>query len=66
MTLTYHYSLWDFRRVGGYKYAEINVSCPETAIPLQDKVEQKISAKGTTFFAYKEGRLVRSEVETNS
>ena len=66
VTLTYHYSLWDFRRVGGYECAEINVSCPETTIPLQDKVEQKISAKGTTFFAYKEGRLVRSEVETNS
>ncbi len=66
VTLTYHYSLWDFRRVDGYECAEINVSCPETTIPLQEKVEQKISAKGTTYFAWQQGRLVRSEVETTS
>ncbi|HEY3998721.1 MAG TPA: hypothetical protein VGO93_07635 [Candidatus Xenobia bacterium] len=66
VTLTYHYSLWDFRRVGGYECAEINVSCPETTIPLRDKVDQRISAKGTTYFAWREGRLVRSEVETTS
>lgn len=64
--LTYHYSLWGFTRTNGYECAEIKVSCPESSIPLQDKVEQRISATGTTYFAYKEGRLVRSEVETNS
>ncbi|MBM3465743.1 MAG: hypothetical protein FJX76_26935 [Armatimonadetes bacterium] len=66
VTLRYHYSLWDFTRVQGYECAEIRVSCPESTIPLQDKVEQRISATGTTYFAYKEGRLVRSEVETDS
>lgn len=66
VTLRYHYSLWEFTRMGGYECAEIRVSCPESTIPLQDKVEQRISATGTTYFAYKEGRLVRSEVETDS
>ena len=66
VTLRYHYSLWDFTRVGGYECAEIRVSCPESSIPLQDKVEQRISATGTTYFAHREGRLVRSEVETDS
>lgn len=66
VTLRYHYSLWDFTRVQGYECAEIRVSCPESTIPLQEKVEQRISATGTTYFAYKEGRLVRSEVETDS
>lgn len=66
VTLRYHYSLWDFTRMGGYECAEIRVSCPESSIPLQDKVEQRISATGTTYFAFREGRLVRSEVETDS
>lgn len=66
VTLRYHYSLWDFTRVQGYDCAEIRVSCPESTIPLQDKVEQRISATGTTYFAYKEGRLVKSEVQTDS
>lgn len=66
VSLKYHYSLWDFVRMQGYDCAEIRVSCPESTIPLQDKVEQRISATGTTYFAYKEGRLVRSEVQTDS
>lgn len=66
VTLRYHYSLWDFTRKQGYDCAEIRVSCPESTIPLQDKVEQRISATGTTYFAFKEGRLVCSEVETDS
>jgi len=66
VTLRYHYSLWDFTRVQGYDCAEIRVSCPESTIPLHDKIEQRISATGTTYFAHREGRLVRSEVETES
>jgi hypothetical protein len=62
--LTYHYSLWGTKTLTGYECAEIKVSCPETEVDIQEGMKQKISAIGTTYFAPKEGRLIRSEVET--
>lgn len=64
--LDYKYILWDTVKADGYDCAEIKVSCPETAIELQEGVTQTISATGATYFAYKEGLLVKSEVETKT
>jgi len=62
--LVYNYSLWGFRRIMGYDCAQIHVTCPEALIEISPRMSQSISAAGTTFFAYKEGKMVRSEVET--
>ena len=66
VSLFYNYSINDFKKVDGYECVEIKVSCPETKITLDTGVEQTISATGATYFAYKEGRLVKSEVETKT
>jgi hypothetical protein len=42
------------------------VKCPETTVALQEGVDQKIVANGTTYFAHKQGRLVKSEVNTET
>lgn len=66
VTLNYNYILWDFTKTEGHDCAEIKVSCPECKIALAEGVEQVLSATGTTFFAYKDGMLVKSEVETKT
>ncbi|MEW6282301.1 MAG: hypothetical protein AB1758_27085 [Candidatus Eremiobacterota bacterium] len=66
VTLTYTYKLGGFEHVQGYETATINVSCPSTTIQLQEGVEQKINATGTTNFGYRQGRLVGSKVETST
>lgn len=66
VTLNYNYSLWDFSKALGYDCAEIKVTCPETNIPIQEGIEQTLTANGTTLFAHKDGRLVKSEVETQT
>ncbi|MFP4498169.1 MAG: hypothetical protein ACLFQV_08155 [Vulcanimicrobiota bacterium] len=66
ITLNYNYSLWSFTNVNGYDVAEIKVSCPETKIPIAEGVEQVLTAEGTTHFAHKVGRLVKSEVTTTT
>jgi len=66
VTLVYEYSLWDLVRAHGYECAEIQVKCPETFIMIQEGITQKLVASGTTYFAYKEGKLVKSEVETKT
>jgi hypothetical protein len=66
VTLIYNYSLHDFAKVQGYDCAEIKVACPETKIPIQEGIEQTLTANGVTHFANREGRLVKSEVETKT
>lgn len=66
VTLKYGYTLSGFEHLLGYDSAVINVSCPTTTVPLQEGVEQKITAKGVTNFGHKQGRLVRSKVETET
>lgn len=63
-TLKFNYLLWGVEKTKGYECAIIQVNSPETEIPLDAGSVQKISAGGTTFFAHKEGRLVKSEVNT--
>lgn len=66
VSLDYNYSLWDFTKILGYDTAEIKVACKETKIPIQEGIDQTLSAEGTTYFAHKEGRLVKSEVATKT
>jgi hypothetical protein len=66
VTLTYNYTLNGFEHVLGYETAAIHVNCPTETIALQENVEQKITAKGVTNFGHKQGRLVRSRVETET
>lgn len=66
VTLTYHYTLAAFERVGGYDAAVISVECPKTSVEIQPQVTQSITAKGKTYFAHREGRLVKSNVETQT
>ncbi|MCE7870344.1 hypothetical protein DYH09_08205 [bacterium CPR1] len=66
VTLHYTYTLGGFEHVSGYDTAVIKVSCPSTTIQLQEGVEQKINATGTTNFGYRQGRLVASKVETST
>lgn len=66
VTLEYNYSLWNFSKTLGYSCAEIKVACPETNIPIQEGIDQTLTANGTTHFAHKQGRLVKSEVETKT
>lgn len=65
-TLNYIYTLTGTQKVHGYDCAEIKVSCPKKEIELQEGAKQTISATGTTFFACKEGKLVKSEIDTDS
>ncbi|MBI2265898.1 MAG: hypothetical protein HYU64_12110 [Armatimonadetes bacterium] len=64
--LKFNYMLWGLEKVKGYECAQIQVSSPETKIPIEEQVTQKVSAVGTTYFAHKEGRLVKSDVETKT
>lgn len=66
VTLKYGYTLAGLEHLIGYDTAVINVSCPTTTVPLQEGVEQKITARGVTNFGHKQGRLVRSRVETET
>lgn len=66
VTLKYGYTLGGFEHLLGYETSQVNVSCPTTTITLQEGVEQKITAKGVTNFGHKQGRLVRSKVETET
>lgn len=66
VTLVYNYSLEGFTKVLGYDCAEIKVACPETKIPIQEGIDQTLTANGITYFGHKEGRLVKSEVETRT
>ena len=66
VTLTYHYTLAGFERVGGYDVAVIEVECPKTSLEIQPEVIQSIVATGKTCFAHREGRLVKSNVETQT
>ncbi|HXE71972.1 MAG TPA: hypothetical protein VNO81_04865 [Candidatus Nitrosotenuis sp.] len=66
VTLNYHYTLAGFERVAGYECAVIKVSCPKTVIPVQEGIEQQITASGATYFAHREGRLIKSNVDTET
>ena len=66
LELNYRYILWDISKYKGMDSAEIKVSCPETSSEIQEGVNQKISATGSTLFDYVRGRLIKSEVETNT
>jgi hypothetical protein len=66
VALKYNYTLFNFTKVQSFDCAEIKVACPETKIPIQEGIDQVLSAEGTTFFAHKEGRLVKSEVKTKT
>ena len=66
LELNYRYILWDISKYKGMDSAEIKVSCPETTAEIQEGVNQKISATGSTLFDYLKGRLIKSEVETNT
>jgi hypothetical protein len=66
VTLNYNYSLWDFTRMRGYDCSEVKVFCPETSIAIGEGIEQVLTATGNTYFAHKDGRLVKSEVNTNT
>ncbi len=64
VTLKFIYTLSSVKKIKGYDCAHIVVKNPETEIPLSQGVTQTISARGDTYFAHKEGRLVKSDVET--
>ncbi len=66
VSLTYHYTLAGFERIAGYDVAIIQVECPKTSIEIDANVVQSIVATGKTCFAHREGRLIRSNVETNT
>ena len=42
------------------------MSCPETRFDLQESIQQSITATGITYFAHKQGRLIRSQVSTKT
>ncbi|MCL4513002.1 MAG: hypothetical protein M1421_03200 [Candidatus Eremiobacteraeota bacterium] len=63
-TLKFNYNLASIDKVKGYECARIAVSNPETEIPLSQGISQKVICSGATYFAHKEGRLVKSDVET--
>ena len=62
--LFYEYTVLGMASTGGYNCVEIGIKCDETRITLAEGIDQTIKAIGKTYFASKEGRLVRSEVET--
>lgn len=64
VALKFIYTLTGIEKVKGYDCAHIVVKNPETEISLSQGLSQKISAHGDTFFAHKEGRLVKSDVQT--
>ncbi len=58
--------LENFEHIKGYDCVKINVSSPETVIPLQENITQTMTVTGTTYFAYNEGKLIKSIVETDT
>lgn len=64
--LKYHYTLAGIEQTKGYETGVINVSCPETRFDLQESIQQSITATGITYFAHKQGRLIRSQVSTKT
>lgn len=64
--LTYHYTLGGIEQSRGYEVAVINVSCPETRFDLTEDTSQSITATGVTHFSHKSGRLIKSQVSTNT
>lgn len=64
--LTYHYTLSGLEQSRGYEVAVINVKCPETRFDLTEDTAQTITASGVTHFSHKSGRLVKSQVSTNT
>ena len=64
--LTYHYTLAGLEQSKGYDVAVINVKCPATSFDLQESIKQTITAEGVTHFGHKKGRLIRSQVATNT
>jgi hypothetical protein len=64
VTLKFIYTLSAISKIKGYDCAHIMVKNPESEITLSQGVTQKISAKGDTYFAHKEGRLIKSDVQT--
>jgi hypothetical protein len=62
--LKFNYTFQGIEKMKGYDCAKIIVKNPETEIPLSPGIVQKITANGSNYFAHKEGRLVKSEVET--
>ncbi|MCL5773839.1 MAG: hypothetical protein M1536_05605 [Firmicutes bacterium] len=65
-TLNYTYTLVGTGKINGHDCAEIKVSCPQKEIELNESTRQVLSASGITYFAYKEGKLVKSEIHTDS
>lgn len=64
VSMKFNYTLKSIEKVKGYDCARIEVKNPETEIALSQGITQKITATGATYFAHKEGRLVKSDVET--
>lgn len=64
--LKYHYTLAGVEQLKGYDVAVINVNCPDTQFDLQEEIKQSITATGVTYFAHKQGRLIKSQVSTKT
>jgi hypothetical protein len=65
-SMHFHYHLTGIEQVNGFTCAHIDVRQPETPLELGEGITQKLRTEGATWFAYSEGRLVKSEVETSS
>lgn len=66
ITLTYHYTLKGIKKIHGYECAEIDVKSPVSTHDLGEGVTQTLTAGGTTYFAYNQGKLVQSTVHTKT
>jgi hypothetical protein len=62
--LKFNYNLASIDKLKGYDCARIVVSNPETVIDFSQGFSQKVICSGATYFAVKEGRLIKSDVET--
>jgi len=62
--LVYKFTFDNLDKLGDYDCAVIKSVCPETKIPLGDKNEMIMNAEGMTYFAPKEGKLVKSEMKS--
>ncbi|MEQ8169254.1 MAG: hypothetical protein ABRQ38_10185 [Candidatus Eremiobacterota bacterium] len=66
VVLKTNHTLEAFEKMKNHECSKINVSTPETTIPLQEDVTQTILVTGTTYFDHNEGRLVKSIAETKT
>ncbi|MBI2252346.1 MAG: hypothetical protein HYU63_06365 [Armatimonadetes bacterium] len=64
LIIKYYYTFSGFENFLGYHCAVIKIDSPETKIKLDENVFQTLKANGETLFAYKEGKLIKSEVTT--